>query len=354
MRLYTQSFEQPAQVVFAIDDVIPSTLNHLRCGVAYISLAGCNCLDSRVEARIGSNRWSVCLKETVTCFDYGFTEPEALEHLLARGDDVRIADVSVLDRPQLRPRRAFHPKLLLFDGADSTGFVLGSANLTAAALSRNTEVVAAGIATVDREDWTQAWSVISAGSSILTADLLARYKSVRPRVPAPDPPLDPPVQPGVSDIVSFWAAITAGTVIPSRYECFWVQAGAMSSGGSRNQLELPRGCNIFFGFSFQQYDDHHVVIGFPELSSRGSSRHDRRLTWHGNNRMERINLPTVAQGGFWYPQTVVLFRRRRNSFELHVVAWDDPLSLAWREASSAKGTLFRVGEQGSTRLCGLI
>ena len=48
----------------------------------------------------------------------------------------------------------------------------------------------------------------------------------------------------------------------------WIQAGSMTSGGSHNQLELPRGANVFFGFNYNTYDPQHVTIGEPVLTSR--------------------------------------------------------------------------------------
>jgi hypothetical protein len=43
------------------------------------------------------------------------------------------------------------------------------------------------------------------------------------------------------------------------------------------------------------------------------------LTWHGDNAMERINLPSLAMGGFQYEDSLILFRRlEENTFELQV------------------------------------
>jgi hypothetical protein len=68
--------------------------------------------------------------------------------------------------------------------------------------------------------------------------------------------------------------------------------------------------------------------------------------------MERINLPTLAQGGFVYTGTAVLFRRRPGpEFEVEVVPWYGPAAVSWRNASVAAGALFRLG-QTSGRLCG--
>lgn len=126
----------------------------------------------------------------------------------------------------------------------------------------------------------------------------------------------------------------------------------MPSGGSHNQLEIPRGANRFFGFNHAIYGDEHITIGHPAFTIRGRRWTDRPLTWHGNNKMERINLPTQNQGGFEYRYTAVLFRRHAQGFEIYVAPWDDDAAVAWRAASDALGTVFRLGERGQ-RICGL-
>ena len=126
----------------------------------------------------------------------------------------------------------------------------------------------------------------------------------------------------------------------------------MSSSGSHSQLELPRGGNRFFGYQYTDYGSDHVTIGYPLLTLRDLRWTDRPLTWHGNNRMERINLPTPAQGGFNYRDTAVLFRRQAEGFEIEVFPWDDPGAVAWRAASAGLGLVFLVGEKGGRR-CGL-
>jgi hypothetical protein len=150
----------------------------------------------------------------------------------------------------------------------------------------------------------------------------------------------------------FYDAISSGRLDPAAYDHFWVEAGSMSSGGSHNQLELPRGANEFFGFNFHNYGNKHEIIGRPVLTISGKSWRDRKLTWHGNNMMERINLPTRAQGGFDYRGAVVLFTRAQQEFELLVVSDIDPLATAWRDESSGIGRVYQLGGN-SNRLCGL-
>ena len=126
----------------------------------------------------------------------------------------------------------------------------------------------------------------------------------------------------------------------------------MSSGGSHNQLELPRGANRFFGFGFDEYGEDHVTIGHPVLMVSDRVWDDRPLTWHGNNKMERINLPTPAQGGYDYRQTAILFSRRGRRFEIEVAPWDSTLAKSWRNASAASGRLYKLGG-ASNRVCGV-
>ncbi len=150
----------------------------------------------------------------------------------------------------------------------------------------------------------------------------------------------------------FFEAISSGVLDPIGYDQFWVEAGSMSSGGSHNQLELPRGANRFFGYGFDDYGSAHEVIGFPGLTTARRSWNDRKLTWHGNNMMERINLPTRRQGGFDYRKSAVLFTRTTNGFELQVVTWNDAAAVSWREKSDKLGRVYSLGEN-SDRICGL-
>lgn len=91
------------------------------------------------------------------------------------------------------------------------------------------------------------------------------------------------------------------------------------------------------------------------LRSGGRIWNDRLLTWHGDNRMERMNLSTAAQGGFDYADTAVMFRRLADgSFELIVTPWDSDLAHSWRQASAQRQTLFRLGTVATNRIVGLL
>ena len=355
MKVFVQNNRCPSQVLFAFDEVANITVNQVRWAMAYSTRSGCERLVKYVSARIGQRTWEATSKHFVTSLDFGLTEPSALEFLANQAaSNVYIANASLATSTSLMPARAYHPKLYLFDTPNRTGFVVGSANLTNSALISNTEVVMAGT-DQPQNSWNDLWTELVHETTPLTSDILEAYRRrwVRPqgRTVEPEPqPAPPVIRPTAQPV--FWDAVSANRIDPMAFNQFWVEAGSMSSGGSHNQLEMPRGANRFFGFRHTRYGDAHLIIGFPALTLRGQTWGDRPLTWHGNNRMERINLPTRTQGGFRYENTVVLFRRHNRGFEINAVPWNDEETIAWRAASAALDTIFRLGERGA-RICGL-
>ena len=68
--------------------------------------------------------------------------------------------------------------------------------------------------------------------------------------------------------------------------------------------------------------------------------------------MERLNLPTLNQGGYDYADCCVLFSRRRNgAFRIRVVPAASAPSQGWETNSRANQALFAVGPTSSRR-CG--
>ncbi|MGI8981842.1 MAG: phospholipase D family protein [Pirellulaceae bacterium] len=359
MKIFAQNSRCPSQVLFAFDEVTDASVEKVRWAVAYSTRPGCIRLTDRISARIGKAKWERAEKQFITSLDFGLTDPGALEFLASLpASKVHIANPEVVRKPGFRPERAYHPKLYLFDSANDTGYVVGSANLTNSALMTNTEVVTAGKETPKNGSWNDVWNQLLFNTAPLTTALLEEYRKKwvrpKPREVEPDPkPMPPTIMPGNYPV--FWEFVANGRVDPAAFNHFWVEAGSMSSGGSHNQLELPRGAHRFFKFPQTEYGESHVTIGAPTLTLRGSLWNDRLLTWHGAkkmNKMERINLPTQIQGGFDYRHTAVLFRRHASGYEINVLPWDDDGAVAWRAASDALKTVFRLGERGP-RICGL-
>lgn len=355
MKVFRQNKHCPSQVLFAFDEVANADVEEIKFAVAYSTYRGCQRLVDRISTQIGQAQWEATNKLFITSLDFGLTDPTALEFLSQLNNStVYIANPAVVDNGGFMPSNAFHPKIYLFNSYAETGYVLGSANLTESALISNSEIVVAGKEVPENIGWDDVWTNALSDSELLCTTLLNTYRERRTRPkrrpvdPDPDIPT-PTTQPGENPV--FWDAITTGDVDPTTYNHFWIEAGSMSSGGSRNQLELPRGANQFFRFAHSDYEDDHITIGHPTLTIREQSWNDRPLTWHGNNRMERINLPTVHQGGFEYQNTAVLFRRHENGFEIKIAPWNDANAMAWRSASESLNTVFRLGTRGQ-RICG--
>lgn len=337
---------RPTAVLVALEGLATKELDELRIAVAYTTLTGCEELMPRLADRIGADRWVTIPRILITSTDFGLTEPKALEYLRdEHGINVRLSDIPT----------SFHPKLYAFGQGSGIKAFIGSANLTRAAMTTNGE--AGAVISFDtpglhvfEEDWVQLFEA----SDPLTTKALKEYERRRTAKPPPLPAesrIAGASKATTSGLIPFYKAIAKG-LDPTAFEAMWVEAGSMSSSGSHSQLELQRGAHQFFEVSFTDYDDDHHTLAHPPLISAGRTWTNRPLTWHGNNMMERINLPTEAQGGFAYRGTAVLFKRVANGYQLAVADWDSDVAASWRAASRAIGHEYRLGK-GSPRTCGL-
>lgn len=352
MQLIYQSPAQANVVFEALTDLVSPTTIEFRAAVAYVTREGARRLVDELAARVGE-RWPAIPKTLVTCFDFGTTEPGALEYLQDRGFEVRVANLGADDAIRIPSNpSSFHPKVYLAVEDTAVRAVIGSANLSRRALSVNTEAVTA--VELDPSEAESTWVEIAANSVELTPELLQAYRDVRPKQRSAPPPDEPPIPPATppATLPVYRDVVEAGGVDPGAHQAFWVEVGG-PSGGSGNQLELPRRAQRFFGYDFDGYDDEHHTIGHPVLTVGAAQWNDRPLTWHGNNRMERINLPTPTQSGLVYAHQIVLFQRSGGSFEITVAPPGSARAERWREESAAAGTLYRFSG-GSNRLCGLI
>ena len=339
-----------------VKDAVSATLSpqtsEYNVAVAYVTREGARALVAALSVEIGQD-WQGIRKTIVTCFDFGHTEPTALEYLQTQGFDVRIANVGANGEIQLVPSPSnFHPKIYMAIDEDTVKAVIGSANLSRRAWTVNTEVVI--IAELPREEASSIWDGIVESSVELTPLLLSSYQAIRPSQKSAQVADEPPVPPlpAPASLPVFRDAVAGGAVIPSHYSAFWIEAGSMSSGGSGNQLELPHYGNRFFGFDFSEYDNDRHPIGEITVTAR-TGAWQRPLVWHGDNRMERIYLPTTAKSGLVYPYRAVLFQRSGADFQIAVADPSSSRFRQWHDESAASGTLYRLAER-SDRLCGLL
>ncbi|MBV9201626.1 MAG: phospholipase D family protein [Alphaproteobacteria bacterium] len=358
--LIVQNRTNPAAVRHAIVDALRSETARLLITSAYVSLGGSNIFRACCSQRISGAQFAFLPKAIVTSFDFGITEPGAIRLWRETPNtEVRVAGADRLRAGSLIPERAFHPKMYLFltPAARAAG-VIGSANLTSRGLITNTEAVWLQH-DLSAEAALAAWNATTEDTVLIDDELLQRYEEIRRRTP-PTPeqievePLPEPAGPVRQALLAFPEAITRGDLRPEDFDQMWVEVERLQ-GGSRNQLELPRGAHRFFHFQFDQYDSGNVErIGEPILIAGGRQWSDRPLTWHGDNGMERINLPTQLQGGFDYRNSLILFRRINNqTFELAVAAMDSDLARAWEQSSLDTRLIYRLGHQ-TNRMVGFI
>lgn len=361
-RLVLQTPKSPSKVLSAFEDMVHVDPMQIRWAVAYSTFEGCRLLIDQLELGFGKTVWNKVKKEFITSIDFGITEPAALNYLRKQtNSQVRIANSYVVARSGFRPTYAFHPKWYLFSYPNEQRYITGSANLTKSALCVNTEAIrttriVSNVA-IKRNDnrWKKIWD----DSDVLTSKLLADYETQRGKVvrrPALKKFLtvDPPTEPA-SKSRTLWDELQARRIKPASFESFWIEAGSMQSGGSQNQLEMPRGGNWFFGFEFSSFIGGSEQIGEVTLFLNGQFFENRHIAWHGSNKMERINLPTTYQGGVDYSNSYVLFQRRtRNEkqyFSMTVRAVDSPEALGWRYSSQIRASEFNLGIRGK-RTCG--
>ena len=360
-----QSQLRPAAIQNALHDLMRDGLSRLRVCSAYLSSMGSRLLLDAVKRNTPDGDLESVPKTVVTSLDFGMTEPAALRMWQDMQADVRVAGAAALDRGTFMPVAAFHPKFYVFDKPDGTvaSFVT-SANLTNRGLTINSEVGWA-VTEADVVATETAWCAAVQLAEPLTEDTLRRYEEVRKgtrRTSIADRRVDDVLDP-VGEMAPVPSRPLPAALLPpfrdasepSRYGQMWVQSFEMS-GGSHTQLELPRGAHRFFGGAVVDDEANDVrAIVEPTLVAGSGKWPDCPLRWHGNNRMERINLPSAANGGFDYARSMILFRRLpTNSYELRVHPWDSDTARACLEASRQQGLLFRVGQTNTSRLAGLL
>ncbi|HAS8370657.1 TPA: hypothetical protein ACN32Y_004016 [Vibrio parahaemolyticus] len=380
--IHIQSLEKPSAVLFAFDHILEQGLIKVQWAVAYATKTGCIDLVESIINSVGESAWAECEKEFVISIDFGHTEPGALEFLKSlNNSSVFIANHHLIEKGHLRPTSAYHPKLYCFHYESKIGIISGSANLTRAALSRNTEIVQSSFFNNSDLNIDCLWQNSNVGTTPLTDELLEKYKELRKQAKGiefkraasskdlnedtlytPDSTEMPISSDEESEAPWLWGEISRAdnAFNPLDYEHFWIEAGSMSSSASHHQLELARGSNLFFGYAYQNFnsDGGAVILGNIKIKIKNVlySDDNRKYKWHPNNMMERVNLPTYKMCGVDYKHKCLLFKRHEDYFELKVADWNSEVALAWRAASSKLNTRFRIPQRVQrsveSRVCG--
>jgi hypothetical protein len=251
-----------------------------------------------------------------------------------------------------QPRSVFHPKVWLVRSERAGGpsaVLMGSANLSASGLTEGTEAgwlaqctgpTQPGNASFRRQhDRAEAWFTALWGAATPLREILDCYsrrwrKAGHAHEEAP-------------------AAATPRPATLSAARYLWVETGVLykNRGGGRagNQLDLPRGFRVFFGFPSIEVP-RNTIFGTLWLCCTGFSP-VRRTMRFGNNQMDKLNLPLPGQDGpASYDRSVLLFSReagRRGGLRQYRLTPCDRRS--FRSATRGTVPVYEGAMQGGRR-----
>lgn len=294
--------------------------DYVDVAVAYASAAGVRLLNDTLSSGI----WAGARKRFLVSMDFGFTQPRALTRLSnLENAEVRIPNGrAVLASSTLRPQSAFHAKVFAFRNEpwyELRTLVLGSANLTASALSTGSEVVT-------KQIWSSpaapgSWQHLQLAKPLLewfddtweTADLLGdvldEYRSRYRALPKPQR-----LREDKTPATRRYLASPDGGTLPVQLAAarsLWVDGSSIIRNRPPrpgNQLNTPRGTRIFFGFGPESVSKD-TTLGKVEIRVAGHPYVERSVRF-ANNTMDIINLPIPEHYGLTgYQDTILVFAR---------------------------------------------
>lgn len=307
-----------------------------RVAVAYATVAGVR--DLLATMPNGSPRQS----QWLLGLDDHFTQPGAIK--LVRG--LRNSEVRVVRSPV---GSRFHPKVYYFRSSAEPAtaiFVVGSANLTRAALRHNCEAVS--ILTTDdkarRSSFAKTWTALWDGGEQLTEEIFEEYSNAyRARRPATRRPIDLPEASSQQILERDDAEID-----PASAEICWIECGSVTARG--RELEFKAEQALYFdlqpgggrtsNFRFALSDGNET-----SLNMKYQENHMWRLQM--NNAVPEVRLglrPSLEGGGQGRSELVAVFHRTATArtFALSFLHLESPEFLALRARSAELGTLGRT------------
>ena len=78
--LIVQNAAEPATLRNALVDIVTAGAVDIRVASAYVTLGGASILLSAVANAVGPAAFAAMPKTLITSFDFGLTEPQALQH----------------------------------------------------------------------------------------------------------------------------------------------------------------------------------------------------------------------------------------------------------------------------------
>lgn len=271
---------RPNRVLAELSELIlDPTVTRLRVGVAYANRGGVEALQTLVAA--ANHPVEV---EVVVALDMGITRKAALDMLLRDyGGNARAITTT--------SPGTFHAKAFVVDReGDSQRAVVGSANLTAPALTQNREAVAVtDLGPAEEAEWEEWWADLVAASEELTQEVIDNYEERRPHRGRRERIADEDIE--TQDDGSTVAHIETSV---GAEEAGWLVIDWGGTGEYRVQAEFPKTAAAFFR------PDVDVDRTMITLRHEGRDYADNLLRYYRDNGMVRINLdadiPFVADG----------------------------------------------------------
>ncbi len=141
-KFYLQTSERRGQIrAGVISTASNAKYDKLTVSVAYATRIGCEILVKGLQSALPN--WIDIEKRWLISFDFGHTDPNALDYLSKLPNStVRIPNADLALKSKLRPPIRFHVKIYLFEcktNPDKIAILSGSCNLTKGGLYTNTE-----------------------------------------------------------------------------------------------------------------------------------------------------------------------------------------------------------------------
>lgn len=262
-----------------LSDLDTDEADDFRGAFAYVTVKGVDQLYNGLPEALG-----VTEPKWLVSFDYGYTEPEAIRRL-AEGGEVRVVGAQqLIERETLHPNTRFHPKIIWIQEGEHQHLMVGSANLTESALTRNWEsVVLLRSVEIDNSavsSLSSWWEEVWAESIEIGEELLEWYGDIRE-----DSDIGPSRGAEDHDEWGEGHDIQDASIL-------WAHVG-YTQGGSKNQMDIP----VPFGRYFIEHDDKWEVDDSYDVRFRYEDQGvlDGMVVYH-SNKQTRIHLPTETRG----------------------------------------------------------
>ena len=321
----------------ALTSAWPTDATELLVAAAFASEAGVRALAGLIPLDEPGlrKRWLIGLEN-------GLTQPEALTALSAlEGSEARVPyGRELIESPDLRGKRFFHPKVYAARSPAGLVVVSASGNLTRGGLRDNVEQFLAvradpGEALESELDgwWGRMWKL----ADPVDAAFIEAYAAVRPKLRAPASrggeaeEADPLVEqePAPTDL--------------SGAEWLWIEATRPLEGGSNNQLELMLDAHHFFYPDDEPARDAKRSLAFVDAAGTTYENPDRVIHYNGpplmpkGNSMWRVRLPTEHEGLSGYQRGGVTIRFSRTAvadrYAIEFAPIGSPEAEAWARES---------------------